>query len=366
MGGSKWVTLWKVQPDGTRVKVGKITRAQQKKILEAQERTKQLSQMKNLHKMRENQSSVENRRKIVAETISKTTNKKELQDAMESLGLGDKASFIKEIKNFDSAKDIASAIADMSEVFGTEYFSDATTQGQFGKGTRGYIFPGEYTIHLNKKEFDERDVMMQECKLESDIGYAYKNQSPASIVKHEYAHLLQNKLCDDLMNTDQFKNVRRQQESAQRGIDALTENYPKEWKKATTFLEKAMNARNIFDQIKYTNKAMEAMQNVMKPVEHRVLFSNIRTVLQSRQVIGKMISTEATRKIGGIFNNIGYKSPTDVAKGLTGSNLAYARTNWSEAHAECVADYMTNGQNASPVSIAYVEAFAKAVGVKLK
>ncbi len=317
-------------------------------------------------KNQEPQVSLADRRKNATEAISQATNKKELQSAMESLGLGDKTSFINEIKDFESAKDIATGIAEMNEVFGSEYLSDVTTQGTFPSGVQGYTFPGEYTLHLNGKEYNDRAALEGQCYLESTMGYSYKNESPASIVMHEYAHLLQNKLCERAMNSDHYKELREEQRRAQASIDRLTADHPKEWAKATKWLNKAIGARDLASRTKYVTKTMEAMEGVLTPVQHRLLFNNVKNVLSTRQSIGILLTNEAVNKIGGIFNRLGYSAPNYVAKALTGNPRAYARMNWKESHAECIADYMTNGENASAVSIAYVEAFAKEIGVNLK
>ena len=65
-----------------------------------------------------------------------------------------------------------------------------------------------------------------------------------------------------------------------------------------------------------------------------------------------------------LFHKAGASSPSDVGVKLTGSKEAYASKDWSEAHAECVADVMHNGENASPISIAYVREMDKLLGIR--
>ena len=79
----------------------------------------------------------------------------------------------------------------------------------------------------------------------------------------------------------------------------------------------------------------------------------------SEKLIDIIGPNNAENIIHKIFTSIGMPTTRDVATNLTGKADAYASKNWLEAHAECVADYMTNGRNASAVSARYVREMDK-------
>lgn len=306
---------------------------------------------------------IEERRKKASETISGATNKAELKAAMESLGLQGQTSFIDGVKSFESAQRIASAVADMNAVWGVEGIGDVTTKGNFASGTIGYRQAGDPTIHLNPKEYNNIGALQVSNGLESVLNFTYKNQSPESVVKHEYAHVLEDRLVD--MHSDSLRRIEAQRASAQATIDRLTQGHQKEWQEASKYLDRASSVRTVQARFKNVVKARDVMRRALNPSDFNALMSaiNSRTAAQNARTMH--IRSVQESAIQRIFGSVGMTSPTHVASEMTGNPRAYARKNWHEAHAEAIADYMTNGRNASPVSIAYAQAFAREIGVTL-
>jgi len=306
----------------------------------------------------------EERRQHAADVISKATNKQELMEAMRTLGLQDQTSFINEVKNFESAQRIASAVADMNAVWGVDGVGDVTTKGKFSGGVTGYRTVGKPEIHLNPKYYNDLRDLELSTALESAMGYSYKNESSESIVKHEYAHVLQDRLMDK--NSPEYQRIETNFRTAQASLDRSVKKYPEEWKEAQKYLDRASSGKTMSTSIKNVLKAHDIMRKVMSPLE----FQEYRRALNERNRSSNervhYLKNTQMAAIQRIFGSIGaYRTPTDVASALTGNPRAYARTDWNEAHAECIADYMTNGRNASPVSIAYAQAFAREIGVNL-
>ena len=200
-------------------------------------------------------------------------------------------------------------------------------------------------------------------------GHFVKGETLQSLVKHEYGHLLQDKLTKDVRNSDQYKNNEAKIKSLEQSFDDITSNIPSsERNKMNEYLQKAWNSDS--DRMIKTN-----LNKALKIVRDNTPFLK-GGYWDAFSVISKQVSAVGSRNvmlyhaemngIKKICNSIGITKPIDVSYALTGGGKAYAKTNWAEAHAEMISDYMTNGvEGASATSILYVQAFAKEIGLKL-
>ena len=308
--------------------------------------------------------SLETRIKNAHDIIDQTTDKKSLTTAMKSIGLGDKASFVKEMKNIDGAKEIAKAMVEMKETFGDDVISDITTKGTFGSGVGGYRTVGSTVLHVNPKWFNDPEHTQHILDASVEKGHFRKGENLQSLVKHEYGHLLQDKLTKEVRNTDQFKNNASKLESERNKFNKLISNMPvSTQEKINEYLDKAFHADTSKTSTTNLNKAIKLLRDSDNYWEARSSLVN-QSFYVSQQIV--MLHGAERNRIQQIFNRIGAVTPRDVGIALTGSSKAYAGTSWAEAHAECISDYMTNGADgASATSIRYVQEFAKEIGVKL-
>ena len=303
------------------------------------------------------------------DVINQATDKKSLQAAMESLGLGDKASFVKELKNFEGAKEIALAMAEMNETFGSDLLENITTKGSFGSGVGGYRVVGKNVLHMNSNWFNDPEGTQKILDRAVENGHFAKGENLQSLVKHEYGHLLQDKLTKEVRDSSIFKTNEEKMEQRRKDFfDSIAKVPENDRKKISDYFEKAFTADT--DKSIRTNitKALKLVRehDLHGNADYYKTFDAINnyTILMSKR--NMMLHNAETNGIKNVFNSIGITSPLEVSHALTGGNRAYAKMSWAESHAEMISDYMTNGPDgASATSILYVQAFAKEIGVKL-
>ncbi|MBQ6503127.1 MAG: hypothetical protein IJI57_04340 [Flexilinea sp.] len=201
MGGSKWVTLWKVNADGTRTKVGRITRKQQQKILEAQKRTQQLAGMTGM------------RRQPEAPVIKVKSFRDKINEAQTD---GELITTLNEKYSFVAPGVVTRNDRDMVKR-ATRTLDELEEQYPFMKGViSGLEFavtPGspaamhakfsskEGLISQNFKFGEGWDIAdNQEFYTGSERGHHPPNQTPESTVAHEFGHAIHNYILGKKLN----------------------------------------------------------------------------------------------------------------------------------------------------------------------
>lgn len=311
-----------------------------------------------------NMPSLEERVRQATEAINQATDKKTLKSAMDNLGLSDKTSFIKEMKSIEGAKEVATALAVMNATFGGDVITDITTKGTFANGVGGFRTVGSTVIHLNPKWFNDPEGTQNMLDDQVARGHFHKGENLQSLVKHEYGHLLQDKLTAEVRNSDVFKKNASRLESERENFNKLISDLPSnEREKIHEYIDKAFHATTSKSVTSNINKAIKLLYVSKNYVDARFSLSRQSTYVLNQN---NLLHNAEIKKIQQIFNRVGAYSPTDVSIGLTGGTKAYARQSWAEAHAECISDYMTNGPDgASATAIRYVQEFAKEIGVIL-
>ena len=169
-------------------------------------------------------------------------------------------------------------------------------------------------------------------------------------IMHEFAHALQRKL-------------------VQKGKYNIEDEYAKYNTKDIARYSTLAHSMSVVTHKDYLESYRKEMAEIKKRnpnIERDVL---LHDQLQQLRPYKYQDKTEALInaqhfQIMMLFHKAGASSPSDVGVKLTGSKEAYASKDWSEAHAECVADVMHNGENASPISIAYVREMDKLLGIR--
>ena len=296
--------------------------------------------------------------------IKNAANVNELSIGLQNLGLTEKQiKFVSQVKDFETAKSLSLGLSDMVAKYGSEMFdsmelnsNDDMHEGEYANSS----LRSPYRINLNTYYFSGK----QERYYENDIatGFHPKGMSDRMLIHHEYAHLLQNMLSEEGQNyyKDRVRDTGRLKE-IQSEMKELNESFGGkyyEYQRNTIFSELygedseyGKNAKNLFREMSSQNS--EALNKLIRLDNERENINTKSTFDRGNEKI-----------IENIFQKIGYQKLSKVGASLTGNRAAYASKNWSEAHAECVADAMMNGRNASQISKAYMKEIDKLLGVR--
>lgn len=191
MGGSKWVTLWKVNPDGSRTKVGRITRQQQKKLLEAQERAANLANMAKMHKQPEPQAENTFRAKI-----NSAKNKKELREAMLERYKPEHVDTTFTNKNLNMVKRILNTLDDLENQYPEVRGKVHKFVGTRKRALASMGVDGRLSINTTWSKEDDPSLYGDHN------GWFHKNRTPEAVVAHEFAHAIQAKILEKLYPND--------------------------------------------------------------------------------------------------------------------------------------------------------------------
>ena len=272
------------------------------------------------------------------------------------LGLTGKTSFSDKVSG-QTRSELLIGVAKMAAKYGSDVLDDVEygdTNPRFGFDKPGFENTYAYayssgdsgTINLNPQKFNEKNDRARNRSYDQGVSTMFhpKGQDDGMTVMHEYAHLIQRKLV-------KFATTNINDEI--NAFDKATKDF--------------MSIKTqVFDG---TLKGDARRNAIIKMTEYRRSNPNIdKDASRLSQLIEMKNAHPATRdqeyQIMKLFQKTGTNNPADVARKLTGSPTAYASKDWSEAHAECVADYMRNGKDAKPISIAYVSEMDKLLGIK--
>ena len=309
------------------------------------------------------------------ELISKLTNeplvRHEIREILHQFGFtDDQLGYIDEIKVMKDRQEMSVGLAKMAMAYGTDMLGNIRKDSEDIKGHLAHAHMSDSKeIHLNPDSFDGRQLDFQG---DVDNGFHPKGYGFEMTVEHEYAHLLQRRLAGITRKDEiQMGKDRERLQELNKQIDDIDELLGPMWWK---YLRNMTKINEMYGKKGITlaeiQKAEKANQELFLKVYNSNLGNNKKKIdgrlplLRERDKLKWSIrkydvSDKSQKVISSIFSKIGAPEPSDVAIQLTGRKDAYASRNWSEAHAECVADYMHNGKNASPISIAYIREMNK-------
>jgi hypothetical protein len=244
----------------------------------------------------------------------------------------------------------------------------ATEDVAIPSGVGGFHRTGDFEIHMNDRWYVLLSETKDRLRYGIERGAFYEGTTPKSVVMHEYAHALQEMLTLDLRNTDEYKKSQEIYSNARTQLETALSTL-KDGKRILELWDKEWNNIDRHN-MRYIDEAKMLLQkNTRSGRGYSRKYWDIER-LHSNEELARVepiaiLQRAQHEKIQKIFNQLGYKTSSDVGIGLTGTFKAYGARNWAESHAECISDYMTNGKNARPVSIAYAKAFAKEIGIRL-
>ena len=282
--------------------------------------------------------------------------------------------YIDQVPVMSDRQGMSVGLAKMAMTYGTDMFEKLNVDGEDMDAmtyAHAHIY-GEPEINLNPSYFV--DGRNHDYKYDVESGFHPKGMDNEMLIEHEYAHLLQRRL-SGITQKEEQESAQLRKEIAE--LEKQREDY------MTAYDKKIEQTNKIDKQInklekprgteKYTadvsRKLMGLYDKKFKITEGigeetkwfaELLNTISRTRKRNKEITQKVVpANNAHPVIEQLFAKVGANSLRDVAVKLTGRDSAYASKDWGEAHAECVADYMHNGRNASQISIAYVREMNK-------
>ena len=281
----------------------------------------------------------------------------EIKEFLEWAGLyyGLGRCFIDDVPNLDTAKELTLGWYEMRQRYGAEMYmlmfgdSDNDFKSAYAHAEVG----GSGKVSINPEYYgkDERVDYSRDV----ETGFHPKGMSDRMLMHHEYAHILQDKIAQKYNDDADFEFRKAQM---QKFVDMMDTPLGK------LYSEHEQLHNQIFNVPPDQRMALVKRMNEIRKTEGYFAFSLEVSKAKAEATRVRSVAEKSEIMIESLFTKLGYKAPRDIATALTGTDKAYASKNWSEAHAECVADFMTNGRNASPVSIKYVRAMEKLIGTK--
>ncbi len=301
--------------------------------------------------------------------VRNAENEEQLAKALNDVGFEGKTDFLKN-DNFDFAtkKNFSVGLSKMAVEYGTDVFKELrpVQMSVFVLG-QAHIddFDSELgTIDMNAKVYEAGQDRKWAYRDGGRLGYdSPKNIDDEMVVEHEYAHLLQKKLGE---HSDYVKEQIARRDKWEKDFNEINEYTGGMAKKYIDIYEKwdFTKATKVKTRQKLQNQMYEIMQEVIKKqgLDAIPMLNKLPKLASDNPIVHMIDYREGgEQKIRELFKSVGASSPVDVAEKLTGNREAYASKNWEESHAECVSDYMHNGRNASPISIAYVREMNKLI-----
>ena len=298
--------------------------------------------------------------------------KDEIREILRQFGYkDDQLKYIDQVPVMKDRQEMSVGLAKMAMAYGTDMLDGMSVDGEEMDDwtyAHAHMYSNEQReIHLNPVYYV--DGKNHDYKSDVESGFHPKGMDNEMLIEHEYAHMLQRRLAgvtktDEqrlTANKEQSAELKRQSNEIWKSFGKLAEKYDDAMGKwSALFREESTPSTK--RKLQYYTKRMNELWYKMgqtpngfqKLREHVDLAEKARELTKTTGFIG-----DSHKVISEIFTRIGAPNPADVATQLTGRTDAYASKNWSEAHAECVSDYMHNGKNASPISIAYVREMNK-------
>lgn len=300
--------------------------------------------------------------------------KTELKELMQQFGLKEEQlGYIDQVPAIKDRQEMSVGLARMAMTYGTDMFGELSVDDTvLVPNALAYVNSGEKDIHLNPTYFSSKATDVNDYRSGVETGFHPKGDGNEMTVMHEYAHLLQRRLSGITKNKEKqlTQDIERIREIDQQ-IDEIDDVLGPTWWKYLSNVRKTnemygkegVTLDDIYKAEKENQKlyleAYNSEHGINRGyINHRKELYDERNKLRTNIRLWD-VSEKSQQMISTIFSKIGAPKPSDVATKLTGRADAYASKNWSEAHAECVADYMVNGKNASAISIAYVREMNK-------
>ncbi len=281
----------------------------------------------------------------------------ELKEVLDYLGLwnGYGYIYVDDIPNLETAKEMTVGMYEMFQRYGYDGMHPFRVSDpvEFRDGEYGHsdAYSGSGDVAINSKYYGGES----RTDYSDDVGYHPKGMSDKMLIQHEYAHVLQTRLADNYKEPEGYYESQRQKYNEMKNSQMF-----KLWDEYQKLHEERMSKTADITQLRPILKRMSDIRMTDGYLMFSAEFERMQNYFTQRQTT----RYKSNAQIRELFTKIGYSAPFKVAKELTGDVTAYASKNWAEAHAECVADFMTNGKNASPVSIKYVREMEKLIGVK--
>ncbi len=274
---------------------------------------------------------------------------------LDSLGLGNKMSFKGKVSPTTDGL-LTIGMAKMAAKYGNDVITDVRYGDPDGFGywelAHTNVDEDSSYISLNPSQYKQSNDKDRNDNHELGVrnGFHPEGNDDEFTIMHEFAHALQRKLVqkskfsfDDEYAKYHNRDINRYEQLMnsldQRSLKEYHEGYRKE-----------------IAEIKKRNPNIERDALI-----HKQLFQLMESEYQDKT---EALMNRQNFQIMMLFQKAGAISPSDVGMKLTGNKESYASKDWSEAHAECVADVMYNGDNARPISKAYVKEMDKLLGVR--
>ena len=226
-------------------------------------------------------------------------------------------------------------------------------------------------IHLNPEYYGSNAKKTPNYDYAAEIGFHPKGNGNEMTIMHEYAHLLERRLAGvSRMQERDLSDVKKRLRDLEKEREEFMKDYDEKMEKSQKLQKQINKLEKLRGTEKYTPKTSaklmklydenDKLTNQITTTDREKFIQLLNNIHKTRnEVNSKQPGLDSWTPIEKIFTKVGASSPEEVAVKLTGNPDAYASKNWSEAHAECVADYMVNGKNASPISRAYVREMNK-------
>lgn len=295
--------------------------------------------------------------------------KDEMKEILRQFGYRDEQlKFVDQVPVMRDRQEMSVGMAKMAMAYGTDMIDGLSVDGD-NMGEWDYAHAHIYNnerreIHLNPSYYV--DGKNHDYKYDVESGFHPKGMDNEMLVEHEYAHMLQRRLsgvtkADEervTNNQQQAKELRKQADDIWNSFGKLSKQYEEADRKVRQLFWETATASTKRKMTYYSRRRRELWDKMWDADNGKRLTERSNLITKAMEIT-KSNAGDGHDVISGIFAKIGAPRPVDVATRLTGRADAYASKNWSEAHAECVADYMRNGKNASPISIAYVREMNK-------
>lgn len=291
----------------------------------------------------------------------------EVREILHQFGFKDEQlDYIDQIKIIKERNEMSVGLAKMAMTYGTDMFDRLTVDGE-GMDNLTYAHAhiyGNPEINLNPLYFV--DGKNHDYKYDVESGFHPKGMDNEMLVEHEYAHLLQRRL-SGITQKEELEHAKLSKEIAE--LEKRRDELSKPTDEENRIYEEIKKYQSLIGTKKYTPDAARELHklyeqsnelNLKRTREMIQVLNSLSKSKRQDEIAQKVVTANNGHSvIENLFNKAGATSLADVATKLTGRPSAYASKDWGEAHAECVADYMHNGKNASPISIAYVREMNK-------
>ena len=299
----------------------------------------------------------------------------EIREILNQFGYkNEQLAYIDQVPVMSDRQGMSVGLAKMAMAYGTDMFEKLNVDGENMDSmtyAHAHVY-GEPEINLNPSYFV--DGRNHDYKYDVESGFHPKGMDNEMLIEHEYAHLLQRRLSGITQKEEQESaQLRKEISELEKQREDYMTAYDKKIEQTNKIDKQIKKLEKLRGTEKYTadvsrklmglyDKKFKITENIGEETKWfaDLLNSISKTKRRNEEITQKVVpANNGHSVIENLFAKAGADSLRDVAVKLTGRESAYASKDWGEAHAECVADYMHNGRNASPISIAYVREMNK-------